>query len=200
MSISNLSSLLRKRRTWALALLAIAALLALSWWWRSHATTSRIVDLGQRHQIDSAWTRFQSSKDNLTDCQRQRLTAYLASADRRSDTLLLKIADSLKMCFMAPDSLQAWVSLGHLRIAEHSPHADSSTRWTLLATSFRAASECIKLDSNHASCFNLGFDALFEMGDGFAQLAWIKKALVRWPNDTSLLARRQKALAHQTSP
>jgi hypothetical protein len=185
----------RRRSTWVLAFAALAALALAGWWWKSESTAKTIAALGARHQYDSAWTRLRASQGTLGDCERLGLAAELGRLDTRSDSALLRIADSLKACRVPTDSILELVALGRTRILEHATGLDSSQQWSLQADAFRAASDCIKADSANRDCHMMGFQALVGMKDTYGQVAWIKNALVHWPDDTAFLARQSLAVA-----
>ena len=184
---------LQRRSTWIVAAAGCVAIALCGWWLRSNHIATTVKELGARHQYDSAWSALRSSQSGMGDCERFGLTGNLAMLDERTDTLLLRMADSIKACSVPPDSLLEYVSLGNLRIANHSHGLDSSAMWRLQANVFRSASECVKADSSNKPCRDYGFAALSGMKDSYGQLAWIQSALVRWPTDSHFLAMQAEA-------
>lgn len=184
---------LKRRSTWLFAAAGLVALVLAGRWLKVASVEKEISALTSQRQYDAAWSKLRSSRSWLGDCSRIGLEADLVRQDDRADTLVLRAADSLKGCRVPADSILELVSLGNLRIAEHSSGLDSSALWGLHTTAFTAASKCVEADSSNMACRALGFRALVGMKDSYAQISWIKGALARWPKDSQFLAMDQEA-------
>lgn len=194
MFLSKLIDLIRAGRIWIFLALAAGMIFMMRGCWRASSIESSIVDMVWRNQYDSAWELQRASHAELEDCQRHRLTLFVGRFDIRTDTSIFRALDSLTPCRYAPDSAMEFAARGHLRIASRA-RIDTSDRWKLYASAFRAASECVKSDSTHVSCWYLGFDALMGMRDTFSTRAWARMARTRWPDDTSFRNLEGIALA-----
>lgn len=180
----------RRRSTKVLAFVA-CVFLAIAWaLWNSGDTSRTVVDLASRHQYDSAWSRLRATGGDLATCERLKLYAHLGRLDTRSDSVLLRTADSLRRCRVPTIAVLELAALANARVLAHATGLDSSQQWMLQASAFRAASDCIKADSANRNCQLMGFQTLVEMNDTLAQRAWIENALRHLPTDSALLARK----------
>lgn len=158
-------------------------------WHRSESSIRAIRELGSRGQFDSAWSQFAAVRGVLSDCERQAWTGELALMDPRSDSILLRVVDSMREeCVFPSESLFLMQAVGNLRILEHARSPDAVARRDLPASAFRAASECIRLDSAKRACHLLGFQALTIMRDSSSRAAWLANALRHLPSDSALRA------------
>ncbi len=186
MLLTHIIDLIRKFRIPILALLVLGIGVFVRGCWRADSAQSDIVELASRGKLDSAWSFKATASSALDQCQRQRATLFLAKRDERSDTVIFPALDTLKnSCWYPADSSMEFAALGHLRIAAHA-RLDTSDRWKVYASAFRMASECVKIDSAHQSCWYLGFDALEGMRDTFSTRSWARMAKSRWPKDETI--------------
>jgi|GEM_PF-3048689 len=184
---------LLRRSTW---LFGFAGLLVVSMggcWYNGYNARNTVTKLVESRQYDAAWAALQAHSGSLDDCDRYDLQAELVRSDIRTDTLALRMADSLRVCRMPPATLLELVALGNLRISAHNPVMDSSARWMLQANAFSAASHCVKSDSGNKACRIYGFEALVGMEDTYAQVNWMDSTLARWPDDSVFMAMAEKA-------
>jgi len=184
---------LQRRSTWLFGFALLIAIGLAGWWFKVDSVKSDVTKLVVAGQYDAAWAKLEETRGLLGDCDRFGLQAELARLDERKDTLVLKMADSIRGCKAAPDSVLEFVSLGNLRISSHAVALDSSARWTLQTNAFTAASECVKADSGNMACRTYGFQALVGMKDTYAQVNWMASALTRWPNDSAFKAMAEEA-------
>jgi len=189
----------QRRSTRVVGFFAIVGLVLFAWWYSVHAKGRNILAMGARGQCDSAWAELNAWQGPLYDCSRWGLAANLAAIDSRADTLLLRMVDSLTTCHLPEDSLLKLVSLANLRLASRTSPLDTSDLWRIQGTAFRAASDCVRVDSTNRTCFELGFKALVALDDSFGQSAWIGKALERWPGDTGFLGMKARIAPPQDS-
>lgn len=181
---------LRRPSTWIAGFFGCVAAALAGWWWISSLAGNAILAQGARHQYDSAWTKLDGWHWAFSECGRQGVAANLAALDDRTDTLLLRMTDSLKVCRLPKDSLFELVSLGYLRIARHAKGLDTSELWRIQGTAFRAASDCIKIDSSRHACLVLGYQALVAMEDTASMDSWLGMARSRWPKDPAFEPRK----------
>ncbi len=168
-------------------------------WHRSESSIRLVRELGLRGQYDSAWSQLHSMSGVLNDCERQAWMGELALLDPRSDSILLRVVDSMREeCVFPTESLFQMQAVGNLRILEHAQAPDAVARRDLPASAFRAASECIRLDSAKRACHLLGFQALTIMRDSSSRAAWLANALRHLPADSAL--RSLEILARQPFP
>jgi hypothetical protein len=182
----------RRRSTKVLVFVVCAAIAIAGALWNAGDTSRTVRDLAARHQYDSAWSRLVATGGGLATCERLKLYAHLGRLDARSDSTLVRTADSLRRCRVPTIEILELAALGNARILAHATELDSSRQWMLQANAFRAASDCIKADSAHRACQLLGLQALHAMQDTFAQRVWLENALKHLPTDTALLSRKAR--------
>lgn len=181
----------RRRRSTKVLVFLACTLLAIAWAiWNAGDTSRTVRDLAGRQQYDAAWSHLRAEGGDLAACERLKLQAHLGVQDPRADTVLLRTADSLRRCRVPSIAVLELAARGNARILAHATGLDSSQQWTLQASAFRAASDCIEADSANLDCQLMGFQALVQMQDTFAQRAWIQNALKHLPADTALLSRK----------
>lgn len=179
----------RRGTTWVLlAVVAVAMAVGVSLW-RGRSSTGDVLELAGRQRFDSAWKLLDASHGSMSDCSRYALGANLAWMDPGADTVILRLADSLRGCRVPADSIAQLAALGKWRVQRNAKGLDTSSRWKILAASFGAASACIKADSGKRICYVLGRQALEAMGDPVGESNWSALARARWPRDTAFAAK-----------
>lgn len=186
-------SFFKRRSTWMFAFVGLVAVGLAGWWFKVDAAKKTTSDLVAAGKYDAAWAMLNANRTWFGDCDRYGIMASLAQADERNDTLVLKMADSVRACKVPPDSILQLVALGNLRISDHLATLDSSARWSMQTNAFTAASECVKSDSGNKACRAFGFRALVGMKDSYAQVNWMISALARWPKDSAFLVMAEEA-------
>ena len=189
-----------KRRSVVVATACLVLVgLVVGTWHRSESSIQLVRELGLRGQYDSAWSQLHSMGGVLNDCERQAWTGELALMDPRSDSILLRVVDSMREeCVFPTESLFLMQAVGNLRILEHAQAPDAVARRDLPASAFRAASECIRLDSTKRACHLLGFQALTIMRDSSSRAAWLANARRHLPAGSAL--RSLESLARLPFP
>ncbi|HNY32284.1 MAG TPA: hypothetical protein PKO15_15470 [Fibrobacteria bacterium] len=195
MILTFLIDLIRKLRIPILLLLLAGGGWYVRGCWRASSTQSTLGDLVARGGFDSAWLVKREAGSSLDACHRQQATLSIARFDERADTAIFRALDTLKQsCWYPADSTLEFGAMGNLRIASHA-RLDTSDRWKVYASAFRIASECVKTDSTHRSCWLMGFQALEAMRDTFSTRSWAGMARKRWPTDSSFANLQALAMA-----
>jgi len=184
----------KRRSTLVVAACVVVAGVVLGAWRHSESSIRKVRELGERGQYDSAWAQLASVSGGLRDCERQAWTGDLALLDPRADSILLRVVDSMRgECVLPSESLFQMAAMGNLRVLAHARSPDAISRRDLPASAFRAASECIRLDSTKRACHLLGFEALTIMRDSVSRSMWLANALRHLPRDSALQALRAVA-------
>ncbi len=179
--------------TWAFIFAGVVALALVGWWAKVQYSTKKIEGLIASRQYDAAWASLRSTR-GISDCGRHALVADLAMLDERSDSLLLRTADSFRTCNPDRQILFGLTARGNLRIAAHAKGLDSATSWKLNSNAYQAALECVKADSNSVNCGIDGYLALGGMKNPGGQLSWIQNAIAKWPKDSTIQALHKDAV------
>ncbi len=185
--------ILHRASTWAFIFAGVVALALVGWWAKVQYSTKQIEGLIASRQYDAAWSAIGSTR-GISDCGRQALVTDLAMLDERTDSLLLRTADSFRTCNPDRHILFGLTARGNLRIAAHAKGLDSAAAWKLHSNAYQAALECVKADSNSVNCAIDGYLALGGMKNPGGQFSWIQNALAKWPKDSAIQALHKDAV------